>query len=173
MVREFAIYTCTLFYLKWIINKDLLYSTGNSVQCYGAAWMGGEFEGNGYMYMHGWVPLLFTWNYHNTVNQLYPNTKEKVLKKNKKCFSLLIPLPLVSQNIPAIVLGNLLWKNSSYTELQKDKYFCVWKNVLFTSGIHNPQRFTSFALFHFQFNHWNKMETDLLMVLGRFSHVRL
>ena len=32
----------------------------------------------GYMYMYGWVPSLFTWNYHNTVNQLYPNTKYKV-----------------------------------------------------------------------------------------------
>ena len=26
---------------------------------------------NGYMYMYGWVPLLFTWNHHNIVNQLY------------------------------------------------------------------------------------------------------
>ena len=25
--------------------KDLLYSTGNSAQCYSAAWMGGEFGG--------------------------------------------------------------------------------------------------------------------------------
>ena len=31
--------------LKWITNKDLLYSTGNSVQHYVAAWMGGEFGG--------------------------------------------------------------------------------------------------------------------------------
>ena len=30
----------TLLYLKWIINKDLLYSTWNSAQCYVAAWMG-------------------------------------------------------------------------------------------------------------------------------------
>ena len=29
--------------LKWIINKDLLYSTGSSAQCYVAAWMGGGF----------------------------------------------------------------------------------------------------------------------------------
>ena len=36
---------CTLLYLKWIANKDPLYSTGNSAQCYVAAWMGGEFEG--------------------------------------------------------------------------------------------------------------------------------
>ena len=42
----------TLLYLKWITNKDLLYSTGNSVQCYVAAWMEGELEENGYMYMY-------------------------------------------------------------------------------------------------------------------------
>ena len=35
----------TPLYLKWIIDKDLLYSTGNSAQCYVAAWMGGEFGG--------------------------------------------------------------------------------------------------------------------------------
>ena len=40
-VREFNINMYTLLYLKWIINKDLLYSTGNSAQCYVAAWMGG------------------------------------------------------------------------------------------------------------------------------------
>ena len=35
----------TLLYLKWITNKDLLYSTGNSAQYYVAAWVGGEFGG--------------------------------------------------------------------------------------------------------------------------------
>jgi len=35
----------TLLYLKWITNKDLLYSTGNSAQGYVLAWMGGEFGG--------------------------------------------------------------------------------------------------------------------------------
>ena len=35
----------TLLYLKWVTDKDLLYSTGNSAQCYVAAWMGGEFRG--------------------------------------------------------------------------------------------------------------------------------
>ena len=39
----------TLLYLKWITNKDLLYSTWNSAQCYMAAWMGGELER---MYMY-------------------------------------------------------------------------------------------------------------------------
>ena len=31
----------TLLYLKWITNKDLWYSTWNSAQCYGPAWLGG------------------------------------------------------------------------------------------------------------------------------------
>ena len=41
-----------------VTNKDLLESTGNSAQCYVAAWTGGEFGGeclgeNGYIYMYG------------------------------------------------------------------------------------------------------------------------
>ena len=39
---------------------------------------------NEYMYVYGWVPLLSTWNYHNIVNWLYPNTKLKSLKNKKK-----------------------------------------------------------------------------------------
>ena len=42
---EFEFNMYTLLYLKLITNKYLLYSTGNSVQCYRAAWMGGEFGG--------------------------------------------------------------------------------------------------------------------------------
>ena len=34
IVREFGIKKCTLLYLKRITNKDILYSTGNSAQCY-------------------------------------------------------------------------------------------------------------------------------------------
>ena len=30
-------------YFKWITNEVLLCSTGNSAQCFVAAWMGGEF----------------------------------------------------------------------------------------------------------------------------------
>ena len=32
-LREYGIDTHILLYLKWITNKDLLYSTGNSAQC--------------------------------------------------------------------------------------------------------------------------------------------
>ena len=34
-----------LLSLKWITNKDLLCSTGNSAQCYVEAWKGGELGG--------------------------------------------------------------------------------------------------------------------------------
>ena len=33
-VREFGIDMHSLLYFKWITNKDLLYSTGNSAQSY-------------------------------------------------------------------------------------------------------------------------------------------
>ena len=36
-VREFGMDMYTLLYLKQITNKDLLYSVGNSAQCYVAA----------------------------------------------------------------------------------------------------------------------------------------
>ena len=45
IVREFGMDMYTLLYLKWITNKNLLYSTGNSAQCYVAAWMVAEFGG--------------------------------------------------------------------------------------------------------------------------------
>ena len=46
-----------------IDNKDLLYSTGNSTQYSVMAYMGKESKKkSGYMYMHNWFPLLYTWN---------------------------------------------------------------------------------------------------------------
>ena len=37
IVKEFGMDMHTLLYLKWITSKDLLYSIGNSAQCYVAA----------------------------------------------------------------------------------------------------------------------------------------
>ena len=54
IVRKFGMDLCTLLYLKWITNKDLLDSTGNSAQCYVAAWMGGEFGGE-WIQVHVWL----------------------------------------------------------------------------------------------------------------------
>ena len=67
VVREFGIkWTTAIFKMD---NKDLLYGTGNSAQCYVAARMEGSLGENGYLYTYGWVPLLFTWNHLNIVNQ--------------------------------------------------------------------------------------------------------
>ena len=75
IVKEFRMDRYTLLFLKWITNKDLLSSIGNSAQYYVAAWMGGEFRGE-WIHVYVWLgALLSTWNYHNIVNWLYPNTK--------------------------------------------------------------------------------------------------
>ena len=66
IVGEFGVSMYTLLYLKWIISKDL-HSSGNSVQCYVAACIEGSLGENDYMHMYGWIPLLFTWKYHNIV----------------------------------------------------------------------------------------------------------
>ena len=52
-VREFGMDMYTLLCLKWITNKDLIYSTGNSAQCYVAAGWKGSLSENGYRYMYG------------------------------------------------------------------------------------------------------------------------
>ena len=53
-VREFGIDMYTLLYLRWITSKDLLYNTGNSAQCYVAAWMGGE-SGGEWIHVYVWL----------------------------------------------------------------------------------------------------------------------
>ena len=47
-------YIFTLLYLKWVTHKNLLYSTGNSAQCYVAAWMGGVFGGE-WIHVYVWL----------------------------------------------------------------------------------------------------------------------
>ena len=41
---DFETGICTLLYIEWITNKDLLYSTGNSTQYSVVAYMGKESE---------------------------------------------------------------------------------------------------------------------------------
>ena len=43
-----------MYNLKWITNKDLLYSTWNSAQYYVAAGMGGELGGE-WMHVYVWL----------------------------------------------------------------------------------------------------------------------
>ena len=44
----------TLLYIKWVTNKNLVYSTWDSAQSYVAAWMGGEFEGK-WIHVYIWL----------------------------------------------------------------------------------------------------------------------
>ena len=55
-VRKFGRDLNTLLYLKWVTSKDLQYSTGNSAQCYVAAWIGGELEGE-WVHLYVWLSL--------------------------------------------------------------------------------------------------------------------
>ena len=66
IVREFGVDMFILPYLKWITNKDLLYSTRNTAQCYVAAWMGGE-SGREWIYVYAW---LSTFNFHLKLSYL-------------------------------------------------------------------------------------------------------
>ena len=70
-------------YLKWGTNKDLLWSTGNSAQCYVAAWVGGAWGRVVTCIMYGWVPLLSTWSCHNIPQYKIKSSKTKQNKKNK------------------------------------------------------------------------------------------
>ena len=44
----------TLLHLQWITNKDLLYSTRNSAQCYVPDWMGWGFGGE-WIHVYVWL----------------------------------------------------------------------------------------------------------------------
>ena len=62
-------------------QKDLLYSTGNSAQCYVAVWMGEKFGGE-WTHIYVWLsPFTVHLKISQIVNQLYPNTKVNVLSK--------------------------------------------------------------------------------------------
>ena len=53
IVREFEMDKYTLLYLKWITNKDPLYSTGNSAQRYGS--LDGKGVRGRSMYVYVWL----------------------------------------------------------------------------------------------------------------------
>ena len=54
IVKDFWKAMYTLLYFKWISNKNQLYTTWNSAQCYVPAWMGKGFGGE---WIHEYVRL--------------------------------------------------------------------------------------------------------------------
>ena len=51
MVWVFGIGMCTLLYMEWMVNGNLLYGTGNSAQYSLITYTGKESEINEYVYM--------------------------------------------------------------------------------------------------------------------------
>ena len=52
--KDFGKVMYSLLYLKWILNKNLLYSTLNSAQCYVPVWIGGRFGGE-WIHVYVWL----------------------------------------------------------------------------------------------------------------------
>ena len=74
MDLEFGVSRYKLLHLEWISNEVLLYSTGNYIQSLWTDHDGKEYKKrNVYIYMYDWVPLPYSRNWHNIVNQLYFN----------------------------------------------------------------------------------------------------
>ena len=89
----------TLLYLKWITNKDLLYSTWDSVQCYVAAWIGGAVWGRMNTCINMAKFLYCEPQSITTLLTLYsPVQKKRSLKKKAiKDYYFLCSIPLVGQ----------------------------------------------------------------------------
>ena len=54
IIREFGMDMNTMLYLKWVTNKDLLYSTGNTAHCYVATRREVEF-GKEWVHVYVWL----------------------------------------------------------------------------------------------------------------------
>ena len=95
---EFGIDMCTLLFLKWITNKELLSSMWNSAWCYVAA--SKEVWGRMDKYVYCWLPSLFIWNYRNIVNRHTPiqNKKLFLLKKKKTSWCMAAVLCIGTQS---------------------------------------------------------------------------
>ena len=80
---EFGMDVYIVLYLKQITNKDLLCSTGDSAQCYVAAWLGEEFGGK-WIHVYVWLSPFAV---HLKLSQhclLISYTPIQNLKKKKK-----------------------------------------------------------------------------------------
>ena len=65
----------------------------------------GSWGENKYMYMYGWVTLLSTWSYHNSVNWLYSSKKLKKIHW-LKCLS---QVPRAQRSSGLSLLGELMF----------------------------------------------------------------
>ena len=87
MLNESGVGRCKLPHLEWI-NKVLLCSTGNHTEYPVINHNGKEHLKQESIYMYTWGTLLYSRDWHNTVNQLYFNFLKKcqsrVFQKNSR-----------------------------------------------------------------------------------------
>ena len=115
----------TLLFIKQITNKDLLHSPGNYTQYFVITYKGKESEKNRYIFMCNWITLLYTWNEHNIINQLYfnKNKNEKSWKwksKNKTKRQEINAHKDVEKSKPCsyTVVGNVNWCNTMENSME-------------------------------------------------------
>ena len=74
---EFGVSRCKLSHLEWISNEVLLYSTGNYIHSLGIQHDGRLHEKkNVCVCVYDQITMVYR-NWHNTVNQLYFNKKNR------------------------------------------------------------------------------------------------
>ena len=105
LVREFGMDMYTLLYLKQITNKDLLYSTKKSAQCYVAAWRGVGFGGE-------WIHV-YVWLSPSAVN----------LELLQKCKMGLTPRPLSFWELQARIIPLPFPANRGYPHFLAQRPF--------------------------------------------------
>ena len=80
-----------LLYLNWRTNKDLVYSTADSAQCYVAAWKGGEFGGE-WILVYVWLsPFTVLLKLSQHCLSAIPQYKVKSLIEKKKRETAVLP----------------------------------------------------------------------------------
>ena len=67
IIRKFGIDMYTLLYLKWVINKDLLYSTETLLNIMQQPKGGKNLKKSRYRYMYNGITLLYSWDEHSIV----------------------------------------------------------------------------------------------------------
>ena len=82
IVREFGMYRLHCYISNRWPTRTYCIAHGTLFSVMWQPGWEGSLRETGYIFMYGWVPSLFTWNYHNTVNWLYPNKNKKLKKKD-------------------------------------------------------------------------------------------
>ena len=113
----------TLLYLKWVPDKDLLYSTEISVQCYVAAWDGREI----WERMDTCIRMSELLCYAPELPQIYSSVKKKVkIRKGKTKAKQTNKQE--QQKVAAFLLWSLSWlfiqfKQSVVKKIEYQLYF--------------------------------------------------